>query len=775
MSHSTEPILHIPQSVREDVLAYREKVAAYRRGESNPTAFKAYRVPMGIYEQRTDGRFMVRVRLGAGLALPQQLTRIAALSQAHGNGVLHVTTRQDIQIHDVPIESTPDVLEGLLDGGISSRGGGGNTVRNVSACPRAGRCPQERFDVAPHAISVAEYLLQHRSSFNLPRKYKIAFSGCGTDCALASVADLGFFAKTRDGEQGFLVYAAGGLGGSPRGGIVIEEFIPVAEAVEVAEAIRRVFDKNGDRTNKNRARLRFVLNRLGDNAFKKLYQEELVAVRAEGLAGDPPSVRDLEARFAPQTVLSEAHIEDVQPDLQHLIWPEKAAESVTLRLPLPLGDISAEDLELVAHLAKKHGLGLVGTTQEQELLVYGVRRAELAAALAVLRETIVFSSFRNARPRVVACAGASTCKLGLCLSRGLASAISAAFDAQDVAGGEGAPVIRISGCPNSCGGHHIGAIGLEGRAQRHNGRLLPAYVVLAGGVVSEDGAQLAQPLGVVPARRLPELLAAAVKQGMTGAEDLRRLVAEHAVIPPNPPEDYFYDFGAEVPFSLAGRGPGECGAGVFDVIQLDIREAASALRSSKTVLDDRVRSEELYMSLLAAARSLLVIFGVEVTKEHLIFAAFDRELITPGWVSAASRNVVADALDWRLGGETKSLVQHAESIGELVARITDLFGSLDANLKFRLTPLAEETAAAPSVGAEKAAARADLSGVLCPMNFVKAKVALEKISIGSVLEVILDDGEPIQNVPGSLAEQGHEIISVTPFEGRHLVRIRRLK
>jgi sulfite reductase (ferredoxin) len=775
MSHTTEPILNIPEAVREDVLAYRAKVAAFRRGESNPTAFKAYRVPMGIYEHRTDGRYMVRVRLGAGLVLPHQLERIAALSRAHGNGVLHVTTRQDIQIHDVDIDSTPDVLEGLLDAGISSRGGGGNTVRNVSACPRAGRCPHERFNVAPHSISVAEYLLQHRSSFNLPRKYKIAFSGCGTDCALASVTDLGFFAQTRGGVPGFRVYAGGGLGGSPRGGVVIEEFVPVDEAVEVAEAIRRVFDKNGDRTNKNRARLRYVLNRLGDDQFKRLYQEERDALRAEGLSGHPPVVKDMDARFGHQAPGPSESADQAPTELSHLLWPEKTPGRVTLRLPLPLGDIPADDLVAVARLAEDHGAGLVGATQEQELLVYGVRRAALPAALELLREMSAFASLLKSRPRVVACAGASTCKLGLCLSRGLASAISAEFDAQDVSGGEKAPVIRISGCPNSCGGHHIGAIGLEGRAQRHNGRLLPVYVVLAGGVVSEDGASLAKPLGTVPARQIPLLLAAAYKEGATGTEGLRDVVARYTVIPDTLPEEFYYDFGADTPFSLAGRGPGECGAGVFDVIQLDIREAGSAIKSANTVLDDRVRSEELYRALLASARSLLVIFGLEVSKEHLVFEAFDRELITPGWVSTEARSAVSDALDWRLGGDTKSLVLHAETIGAVVARITDLFASLDANLKFRLTPLAPEPSPAAAVDPDQAVARADLSGVLCPMNFVKAKVALEKIPVGAVLEVVLDNGEPIQNVPASLAEQGHEVLSVTPLEGRHLLRVRRKK
>ena len=176
MSKLKQTILRIPESVREDTLNYRSGVKKFLDGQTSPIAFRAYRVPMGVYEQRTTGKFMVRIRIGAGLALPFQLQRIAQLSKKYGNGILHVTTRQDIQIHEVNIEDTPDVLEGLLEAGLSSRGGGGNTVRNVTACSRAGVCPHQKFDVTPYSIATAEYLLQDRSSFNLPRKYKIVFS-----------------------------------------------------------------------------------------------------------------------------------------------------------------------------------------------------------------------------------------------------------------------------------------------------------------------------------------------------------------------------------------------------------------------------------------------------------------------------------------------------------------------------------------------------------------------------------------------------------------------
>ena len=246
MKEQIEPILRIHETVRQDILAYRQQVVRFIEGDTSPVAFRALRVPMGVYEQRTQGTYMVRTRLGAGLVLPSQLQCVADLSQTYGNGILHVTTRQALQIHDVSIEDTPAVLEGLLEAGVCSRGGGGNTVRNMTCCARAGLCPQEHFDVTPHTIAVAEYLLQNRSSFNLPRKFKIVFSGCAEDCANASVADLGFFARCQGEQRGFAVYGAGGLGGSPNVAVLLEEFIKEDEVFAATEAMKRLFDKHGD-------------------------------------------------------------------------------------------------------------------------------------------------------------------------------------------------------------------------------------------------------------------------------------------------------------------------------------------------------------------------------------------------------------------------------------------------------------------------------------------------------------------------------------------------
>ena len=723
MSDPKSPILHIPETVREDTFNYRSGVKKFLDGETSPIAFRAYRVPMGVYEQRTKGKFMVRIRIGAGLVLPFQLQRIAELSKRYGNEILHVTTRQDIQIHEVKIEDTPDVLEGLFEVGLSPRGGGGNTVRNVTACPRAGVCPHQVFDAAPYSIATAEYLLQDRSSFNLPRKYKIVFSCCHHDCAFASVADLGFFAHIKDDIKGFSVYAAGGMGSNPAVGIKIEDFIEGDEIFEVAEAIKRLFDKHGDRSNKHKARLRYVLARLGAEEFIKLYQQERQILKTDGLAYAVPEIRDVAS-----------------------CYPLPESKFTTVRLWLKNCDIPADDLNIVGQIATQYGQGLVRTTQLQDLLITGVAAEHVNRVNDELKELSI-NVFSNGGPKVVACTGAATCKLGLCLSRGLSDAISNKLSQID----SSKTVIRISGCPNSCGHHYIADIGFQGKAKRVNGKLLPCYDVLVGAKTVEGNAHLAETIGTVPAKRIPDLLAETL-----GGKAIKTLIIRYAEINKELPEDYYYDWGSDEPFSLAGRGPGECGAGVMDVIKLDIDEAKDAIKSTP------VNSENVYKAIVAAARALLFTFGLEPKKDREIFTSFGKNLIEPGWVTLETQQLLDSALDWRMG-DRESLDDLLPQAEDMVNRVEELFLSLDANLKFKAEPVAQQTTTS-QLGDKINVA--DLRGVACPLNFVKAKLALEKIAVGAVLKILLDAGEPVKNVPVSFSEQGQQVIEISE-EGDH--------
>jgi sulfite reductase (ferredoxin) len=737
MSGSREPILRIPESVREDTLNYRGKVDEFLAGKTSAVAFRGYRVPMGVYEQRAVGKFMVRIRIGAGLVLPFQLEKIAQLSKAYGNGIVHVTTRQDIQIHEVEMEDTPDVLEGLLEAGLSSRGGGGNTVRNVTACPRAGICSDEEFDVTGHSIATAEYLLSDRSSFNLPRKYKIVFSGCSSDCAFASVADLGFFAHRKDGVKGFAVYAGGGLGSNPAVGVKIEDFVKASDIFEVAEAIKRLFDKHGDRANKHKARLRYVLARVGTEEFTNLYKKERSILTAEGLPYEAPEIRDIASDYpAPKG-------------------------SVTVRLWLKNGDIPADDLAKVGQIAAQYGQGFVRTTQLQDIHLTGVAPENVSKVNGELKNLSI-DVFGDCGPAVVACTGAATCKLGLCLSRGLSTAISgklAKIKDSDA-------VIRISGCPNSCANHFIADLGFQGRAKRVNGRLMPFYDVLADARTVEGGARLAETLGTVPAKRVPALVAEAFSDGLADKERLKTLTDRFGDISEKPlPDDFHYDYGSSEPFSLAGRGPGECGAGVMDVIKLDIDEAKDALGSGPT------GSENIYKAIVASARSLLVTVGLEPKKDREIFAAFSEHLIEPGWVKSTSAQLLDDAIDWRMG-DRESLVDLLPQARELAERVEALFLSLDAALKFKIEPIKQRASAQRSA---EQTHTTDLRGVACPLNFVKAKLELEKIDIGDVLEVLLDEGESVRNVPASFSDQGQEVMDVKSVGDHYEVKVRRRK
>lgn len=768
MSRTAEPILHLPESVVQDVLGYRSQVNKFLQGETSPVAFRAYRVPMGVYEQRAAGKYMVRIRIGAGLVLPYQLERIAQLSKTYGNGIVHVTTRQDIQIHEVNIEDTPDVLEGLLEVGLSARGGGGNTVRNVTACPRAGVCPQEEFNVAPYAIATAEYLLQDRSSFNLPRKYKIVFSGCSADCTFASVADLGFFAHRRDGVKGFAVYAGGGLGPNPQVGVRIEDFIRDDEIFEAAEVVKRLFDKYGDRSDKNKARLRYVLRRVGTEEFIKLYNDERAELRNKGLQGEIPQLRDIASRFkAPKSVTGR---DNNRSSLPNNIMTEKMLGLFTVRLRLKYGDIPADDLVKIGRIAERFGQGLIRTTQLQDVLITSVPSQNIESVLGALKELSIDVP-GNSNPKIVTCTGAATCKLGLCLSRNLANAVSKEFHEKNISVGNSNLVVRISGCPNSCGNHYIADIGFEGKAKRINGRLMPFYNVLAGAKIAEGATSLAEKLGDVPAKRVPELVAEAFATGSFDKKRMGNLTVQHSDTSSDLPEDYYSDFGTSEPFSLAGRGPGECGAGVMDVIKVDIDEAKEAVKAAHKTQAAEDKSESVYRAIVAAARALLVTFGVEPKKDREIFAAFSEHLIKQGWVKPQTQQLLDEVIDWRMG-EGVSMGDLAQQAEDLTMRVEELFLSLDANLKFKAEPTVQKTNIDKT---ETKDHTVDLRGVACPLNFVKAKLELEKIAVGQILEVLLDDGEPVRNVPASFVEQGQEVIEVENKGDHFCVKVRRRK
>jgi sulfite reductase (ferredoxin) len=295
---------------------------------------------------------------------------------------------------------------------------------------------------------------------------------------------------------------------------------------------------------------------------------------------------------------------------------------------------------------------------------------------------------------------------------------------------------------------------------------MPCYDVLVDAKTIEGDAYLAETIGTVPAKRIPDLLVEAFSNGTVEKELLKSLVVKYSDISVELlPDDYYYDFGSDEPFSLAGRGPGECGAGVMDVIKLDIDEAKDALKPAPA------NSENIYKVIIAAARALLVTFGLEPKKDREIFAAFTRHLIEPGWVKPQTQQLLGDTIDWRMG-DRESIDDLLPQVEDLVKRVEELFLSLDANLKFKVEPVAQKVIVDK---AEDNVHIIDLRGVVCPLNFVKAKLELEKIAVGEVLEILLDNGEPVRNAPASFVEQGQEVMEVKNVGDYFSVKVRRKK
>ncbi len=764
----------LPRGLREELEQLGGKAGQVVTGTLSEAEFRAFRVPMGIYEQRESGRYMLRCRFPAGAIRPAHLRTLAEVSRRFGNGVLHATSRQDVQVHGVTLDAIHPALVALLEAGISTKGGGGNTVRNVAGCALAGACPLEAFDVTPHVQALTGRLLADPLSFQLPRKYKLAFSGCTEDCAGATVSDVGFVATRKDGLAGFAVYVGGGLGAHSRGGEALEEFVPVDEAPLVAEAVKRVFDRHGNRRNRNQARLRFLVERIGLAELRRLYaaeRDELRAALPQAPAG--PATRrgaDSQPTVAPQS----------RPWREGAVTPEKRPGRLAVLVPLPLGNISADSTEKLAGIGERYGEGVLRLTQEQNLSLRGVGASELASLQAEL-ETIGLAPNRPPVLRdMTVCAGASTCRLGICLSRGLAEGVREALETSGLDLDALGPVgLHISGCPNACGRHPLAQIGLYGVAKRVDGRLVPHYVVQLGGRLGVGRTRLAAGRWTIPARAVPGFLVDFLKDfAASGERDLDRfldaqgaaladrLTARHASVPSfERDKNYYYDWSAEESFSLAGRGPGECGAGVFDLIELDLAGAAEALAEAR-----------YHRATTLASRALLVTRGEQPVSDAEALELFERLFIEEKLVDASFAGIVGEAR--ALAGVPErelAFSEEREAAGALITAIRTLYDSMDASLRFSRAPgQAESSREAAPASANRTAPSSqpapasvsppevkthDFRGVACPLNYVKTKMALDRLKTGAKLLVLLNE-KGAQSVPASIAKDGHAVLSL---------------
>ncbi|MEN6496201.1 MAG: sulfurtransferase TusA family protein [Thermoguttaceae bacterium] len=757
-------LFQLPADSQEDLAQFQREIQRFQSGASSAAEFRAFRVPRGVYEQRESDTYMLRVRFPAGVVLPEHLRTLACVSKTYGNGVLHATTRQDIQIHRVLLGNIYPALTELHTAGLSTKGGGGNTVRNIVGCADAGVCANEVFDISPYVLTLTEFLLPDPLSYQLPRKYKIAFSGCSRDCAGATVNDLGFIAKRVNGDTGFAVYVGGGMGASSRAADRLEGFVPAGEVHLVAEAIKRVFDQHGNRRNRQKARIRFLVEEIGLERFRTLYQRELTALRKTSPASLP--LRKLPEHQQTIDASSSRQSPGFPQWRQRAAVPQRQGAFYLVQIPLPLGDIDAERLEKLADVVARHGEGAVRATQRQNLILRWVHRNELSALHAELRALRLADGQPPVLRDLVSCAGAATCRLGICLSRGLARAIHETLSQSDLdLAGLGERKINISGCPNSCGRHPVAEIGLFGAARRVQGRLVPHYVLQLGGRLAEGETRLARGNESVPAKNVPRLLLEllqAFRQSPkhpdweafleTEGESLyKALVEKYRAVPDfHDNKDYYVDWDATELFSLAGRGPGECGAGVFDLIEVDLTSARETLAQGRR-----------FEATVLAARALLVTRGQQAHDAATALDLFRQSFVAEKLVDSSLAALVTAARLAADGTQPENAFRgQAAEVSRFVEAVQGLYDSMDASLRFK--PLGQEpastTAAAPTppLVADR---EVDFRGVVCPLNYVKTKLVLNQLPSGAVLSILLD--EPgARSVPESVAKDGHDVQSV---------------
>ena len=517
-----------------DIDEFVATLERFERGEISAEAWRKFRLVRGTYGQRQDAVQMLRVKIPQGVLTGRQLESLADVAEQQARGFAHVTTRQNIQFHFLKLADVETIMRRMADDGITTREACGNSVRNITACPFAGVAGDEVFDVTPYAEALTRYLLRHPLSAILPRKFKIAFEGCPDDHAGASINDLGWTARFEtNGRRGFKLTVGGGTSIMPVSGRVLFEFLPAGEMLDIAEAIIRVYHRLGDHEHKHRNRMKFLIKTLGWDRWRDEVLETFRQVRHEGHTSLPFDPDDPPQEDAPQWAAplppSSARIATLVsattpsgPGIRPQVEPSNASEhdfqawrhSNTRRqrqlgfsiaiVRLRLGDITAGQLRAVALLADAFGDGTARLTTDQNLLLRWVPDLKLRALFERLAAAGLAEPGASTIRDVTSCPGAESCKLAVTQSRGLGreltDALSARSEVVDLAAHAS---IKISGCPNGCGQHHIATLGFQGSVRKVGGRAVPQYFVMVGGAATTEGATFARLAAKIPARRIP--------------------------------------------------------------------------------------------------------------------------------------------------------------------------------------------------------------------------------------------------------------------------------
>lgn len=568
--------------VREDIEDFRDKAESFTRGELTDDEFRQHRLRRGIYGQRQPGVHMVRTKIPSGILTAAQLRQLAVIADEFGGGKGHLTTRQNMQFHFVPLRLVPDLLHKLADLQLTTREACYNTVRNVTACPLTGLLHDEPFDVGPYARRVAYAFLHKELTDSMPRKFKIAFSGCPEDCMLTSIHDVGLRARVVDGVPGFRMVIAGGLGPLPTESRLLEEFVPANLLVHKIEAVLRVFNKYGTRNNKNKARLKFVMRERGfdwlreqiDLAYQDILQNggiplpETVPENFGGFRSQPPPLGTGEDL----PVLNDAHA-DPEYDrwLETNVREQKQTAYAIVDVRVNQGNLTGKQMRALADLSSSTADGLVRISVNQNLMLGYVPLKNLRRVYAALRLAGLAEAGAGEISNVTTCPGAYSCNLALTKAMTMGEALSRSV-AHHTDPLVRKLVINVSGCPNSCGQHWTSDFGFYGNARKFEGKEVPYYQMLLGGGYDAGGMmKFGMAIQSLPARLAPVAVERVIehyKANRVAGESFRDYVLRHKVEtfrgltsdlakPSEITAEMYLDWGDDVQFSVK-LGRGEC-------------------------------------------------------------------------------------------------------------------------------------------------------------------------------------------------------------------------
>lgn len=682
----------IPEDIAKAIDAFAIQLKRKKHGELSNRIFAELRLRMGVYGQRYDNGKredglktqklnypsrtilkgpetlwdapgMQRIKIPFGGITPDQLDVLGDLAEEYSGGILHVTTRQDVQLHFVHIEDTVDLMLRLAAVGITTQDACGNTVRNITACPNAGICPDESFDVTPYAKALSKFLLGHPDCRDFGRKFKISFSGCQEKaCGLAYIHDMGFIAQKKilDGKEvrGFKVYVGGGLGAVPQQAVLFDSFLHEKEIFPVMQAIARVFTRFGEKQNRARARLKFLVSNLGIEEFRQIVQAERSALpfddrwtsyleRLSDHRNYPPRIGEsLNGQIRP---------EGFEAWIRTNVLSQKQDGYASATVHLPLGDFTAKQARSLADMSRNYVDGSLRFTAEQNIVLRWVSKKNLIPLYADLQKAGLDEIGAGTITDITTCPGTDTCKLGISSSRGLARVLRDRLleNYGDLDEAVCNLRIKISGCFNSCGQHHIADIGFYGISRTIGGYKVPHFQILMGGQWENNAGSFGLAIGAVPSRRIPEAVDRITRffvsnrdkdesfQFFTkriGKKKLRDLIEYLMQVPEYYVDASFYsDWGDPREYSLRDLGKGECAGEVVSMTQFDLSDAEREVFEAQLRLElgEWIEADQLaYKSMITAARALVKTEYYDVLNdEDTIIREFKARLFDTGLFS----------------------------------------------------------------------------------------------------------------------------------------------